>query len=89
MATATLTTKGQITIPREVRERLRLKTGDRIDFTVEPDGRVTLQPRRLPFEDLFGILARPGKRPISVREMDRAIETAVREQWERAGRRPR
>ena len=86
MPTATLTSKGQITIPSEVRTLLGLKTGDRIDFIVEPGGRVTLAPRRARFEDLRGIFRRPGQRALSIAEMDSGIEKAVLERWERHNR---
>lgn len=83
MPTATLTSKGQITIPSSVRNRLGLKTGDRIDFIVEPGGRITLAAKQTPFEDLQGIFRRPGKRAVSLRDMDKGIEKAIRARWKR------
>jgi len=84
MPTATLTSKGQITVPLPVRRRLRLKSGDRLDFIFDPDGRVLLQPKRTPFESLRGILRRPGQKPVSTRAMDAGIEKAVRARLARA-----
>jgi AbrB family looped-hinge helix DNA binding protein len=84
MPLATLTSKGQVTIPALVREKLGLKTGDQVNFVLTPDGGVTLTPRRTKFEDLCGILRKPGKRPVSVREMDEGIERAVAARWRRA-----
>ncbi|HEX2219436.1 MAG TPA: AbrB/MazE/SpoVT family DNA-binding domain-containing protein [Gemmatimonadales bacterium] len=72
MATATLTSKGQTTIPKEIRERLGLKPGDRLDFVVEPDGRVTLAPVNADVAELRGMLPRPA-RPASLEDMDRGI----------------
>ena len=86
MPTATVTSKGQITIPLPVRNRLGLRAGDRIDFLVESGGRILLQPKRTPFENLRGILKTSGKKLASVREMDRAIERALRMRWERVTR---
>jgi AbrB family looped-hinge helix DNA binding protein len=86
MATATVTSKGQITIPQPIRERLRLKPGDRVDFVVAENGRVELQTRKIPFEQLRGMLKSPFKRPVSIREMDRGIARAVRERFERVQR---
>ena len=83
MPTATLTSKGQITIPREIRSHLRLKTGDRVDFFVDAEGHVTIEPKRIPFEQLFGLLHKRGRKPVTVRAMDRAIAKAVRDDWKR------
>ena len=88
MAVATLTSKGQVTIPAAVRERLGLKTGDRVDFVLAPDGRVVLTPQRTPFEDLRGILGGRRGRPVSVREMDEGIRRAAARRWKRAARPP-
>jgi AbrB family looped-hinge helix DNA binding protein len=66
-------TSNQITIPREVRERLRLKTGSRVDFLVEPSGRVVLKPLDADFRSLRGIVRSRRKRPPSIKEMNRAI----------------
>ena len=88
MATATLTSKGQVTIPLLLRERLRLKTGDRIDFVFSGEGAVTLRPKRIPFEELQGILRSPKRRAVTVREMDKGIERAVRARWAHKNRLP-
>jgi antitoxin PrlF len=87
MPTATLTTKGQVTIPLEVRERLGLKAGDRIEFQLGPGGDVVLTSKRIPFEEILGMLRSPGQRPVTVREMDKGIERAVQARWKRATRR--
>lgn len=73
MPTATVTSKGQITIPKEVRKRLRLESGDRVSFIVEADGRVLLQPATVQVTDLKGLLYRKGQKPINVEEMNAAI----------------
>jgi antitoxin PrlF len=69
---ATLTSKGQITIPKAVRDALKLNTGDRLDFRVAKDGAVTLVPVTRPVAALKGMLPKP-KRPASLAEMDAAI----------------
>lgn len=46
MALATITSKGQTTIPKSIREHLRLKAGDRIEFIIDKEGRVELYPKR-------------------------------------------
>ena len=73
MSSATLTSKGQITIPKGIRDALRLGPGDRLDFFIQDDGRVFVQPATLKVTDLKGILYRKGARPVSVEEMRAAV----------------
>lgn len=72
MAIATLTSKGQTTIPKDVREFLGLKPGDRLEFIPQEDGKVLLMPVNLELSDLKGILPAPRK-PVSLAEMEKAI----------------
>ena len=73
MPASTLTSKGQITIPREVRDRLHLKTGSRVDFIVEASGQVVLKPLDRNFRSIRGIVRFRRKRPVSIKEMNEAI----------------
>jgi antitoxin PrlF len=72
MAVSTITSKGQATIPGEIRRHLKLKAGDRLEFLVEPDGRVILVPATVDAADLKGLLA-PARRRVSIEEMDAAV----------------
>ena len=75
----TLTSKGQITIPIEVRKRLRLKPGDRIEFTVEEDGTATMKPLARRTDEVFGCLAARRKRTVtSTEDMNRRLEESFR-----------
>jgi antitoxin PrlF len=66
-----ITSKGQATIPKAIREHLRLKPGDRVKFFKHPDGSVVLLPKR-PASALRGIVA--GRRPtITIEEMNEAV----------------
>ena len=76
MATATLTSKGQTTIPKDIRDRLRLKAGDRLDFVLQPDGGVLMVPATIHAKELKGLLPRP-KKPVSLEQMERAIRDAA------------
>jgi antitoxin PrlF len=76
MGAATLTSKGQTTIPKEIRDRLGLKPGDRLDFVVQDDGRVLMIPATVPVARLSGMLRRPKKRA-TLEEMDRAVRDAA------------
>jgi antitoxin PrlF len=73
MASSTLSSKGQATIPKDIREYLNLQPGQRIDFIVDEEGRVVLRPATLHIRDLAGILHQEDQRPISVEEMNRVI----------------
>ena len=80
MPSATVTSKGQITIPKDIREYLELHPGDNVDFVVEEDGRVVMKQATLDIRELDGMLRRPGGKRVSVAQMDRVIR-------ERAGKR--
>ncbi len=73
MSEARLSSKGQITVPRDIRERLRLKRGDKVRFRVTPDGQVVLEPAKYAVSELFGLLRREDREPVSVEAMDAAI----------------
>jgi len=83
MPTATMTSKGQITVPREVREHLGLAAGDRVDFSVEKNGAVQITPLRRSARELYGLLRRPSQKPRSIRQMDRALCDQLAEAEER------
>lgn len=72
MAPSMIISKGQVTIPAEIRRHLKLKPGDRVEFVVEPDGRVVLMPATMDVKELMGLLA-PAPRRLSLQEMDAAI----------------
>ncbi len=69
---ATLTSKGQVTIPKAVRDSLKLHVGDRLEFLVDPDGSVRIVPATRPVTDLKSLLPRP-ERSLSLEEIDAVI----------------
>ena len=79
-----ITSKGQATIPKAIREHLHLKPGDRVKFFVHPDGTVVLLPK-LPVSALRGMLK--TTKHASLEEMDEAIATGISERYRRATRR--
>ncbi len=83
MPDATLTTKGQVTIPKPVRDHLKLDTGARVSFVIQDDGVVVLKPVTRHIRDLAGLLARPKQRAVSVKGMDEGIARRVREKFGR------
>ena len=68
---AAVTSKGQITIPKAIREHLHVKAGDRVKFFIHPDGTVVILPKR-PITALRGILRWKGP-PATIEEMNEAI----------------
>jgi antitoxin PrlF len=73
MPSATLTSKGQLTLPKVVRDLLRLGAGDRVDFIVKDDGTVVLRPATVDVRELKGLLHKKGLKPLSVDEMNAII----------------
>lgn len=73
MSEARLSSKGQITVPRDIRERLKLKLGDKVRFRIADNGQVVVEAARYHIGDLYGLLRRKGQKPISPEAMDEAI----------------
>jgi antitoxin PrlF len=74
MAASTLTSKGQVTIPQEIREQLQLRKGQRLDFRVDTKGRLIVEPLTLDVRKLKGVVRSSRKRPPSLDEIAKAIE---------------
>jgi AbrB family looped-hinge helix DNA binding protein len=75
LSATTLTSKGQVTLPKAIRDRLALKQGDRFRVAVGHDGSVTLERERQPsLEGAYGVLHRLARRrPPSIPEMRAAV----------------
>ncbi len=86
MAIATLTSKGQITLPKEVREHLHLAEGDRLEFVIRSDGEVHVQPVAGSYRDLRGMLRRPERNPPSDDALDQEMTRLLIEDDERIRR---
>lgn len=78
MTTATLTSKGQITIPANIRHRLGVETGDRLEFVELVEGGFAIKPANEDVRSLQGLLKKPAK-PVSIDAMNAALR-------QRAGR---
>ncbi len=72
MPTATMTSKGQITIPKEIRDALGLKTGDRVAFRLLEGGKVEMQPRTVDLRSLAGMIE-PETRGKTLEDFEKAI----------------
>ena len=78
MPTATMTSKGQVTIPQAVRRALSLDAGVRVDFTPNADGSYSIRAGTRPVSDLFGFFG-PDKGVFSVDAMNEAMMDAAAE----------
>ena len=77
---ATLSSKGQVTIPKAVRDRLQIKSGDRFKFFFHPDGVIILP--KISTARLKGMIPKPAH-SVSLEEMDRAIAEGATERFRR------
>jgi AbrB family looped-hinge helix DNA binding protein len=68
---ATLTSKGQTTIPKEIRDSLSMKAGDRMTFTLMPDGTVVMRVKTKRVAELAGVLHKKGRKPILIEQLSR------------------
>ena len=78
MVTATLTSKGQLTIPKAVRDSLHLHTGDRVAFVFHGDGEAVLKPVTKSVDEVFGRLHSAAQPRKSVHEMKAAVAERMR-----------
>jgi antitoxin PrlF len=82
MSIATLTAKGQITLPKDIRMKLHLETGEKIDFRIdEKSGTVTLAPINKTVDQVFGMLSEfCPKKQASVEDMDAGIANTLKKE---------
>lgn len=82
MPLTTLTSKGQVTIPKVVRESLCLQAGDKIEFIITESNEVILRPITKTVDEIFGKLSKPGRKAVSIKQMDSAIKQKMRANYE-------
>ncbi len=95
---ATLTSKGQLTLPKEIRDRLNLDAGAILDFQVQADNTITARHVQPDARRIQGLLKSPHAAPLTVQQMDEAVLKHLRENLRenlrekhapsRAGRKP-
>lgn len=73
MFSAAVTDTGQITLPEEIREHLKLASGSRVEFIIDEEGQVKMLPLNVAVEALSGILHRPDIQPSTLEAMETAI----------------
>ena len=74
MTIATITSKGQVTIPKEIRDALTLNSGDKLEFEVNDRGDLLVRPVTRSVSDVFGRLEQSRSSAVTLDEMNRAIE---------------
>ena len=77
MPIATMTSKGQITLPKEMRDDLKLAAGSKVMFVRLPNGQYAITPRTGTVEDFLGMFYDPERPALTLDEMDEAIAQAV------------
>jgi len=80
MHLAKLTNKGQITIPKAVRQSLGLHPGDKLEFIINKNDEVLFKPIVKKVDDVFGKLYKRDRKSVSVKAMDAAIKQKMKEQ---------
>ncbi len=81
MALATLTTKGQLTIPKKIRESLKLHTGDKIEIIVTANGEAIIRPISKKVDDIFCKLHKAGRKPVPLEAIDNAIRNRMKDKF--------
>lgn len=79
MAIATMTSKGQVTIPKKVREQLSLRPGDKLDFRMDPDGAIRIHPIARKVAEAFGAFQCKATKAPGKAEIKRRLRRAFRE----------
>lgn len=81
MVLATLTSKGQVTVPKKVRDSLCLQAGDKVEFIITDNGGAFVRPVTKKVDEVFGSLHKPGTKPVSIKAMNAAIKRKMRKDF--------
>ncbi len=81
MPLATLTTKGQITIPKKVREALKLHTGDKVEIILSEKGEAIMRPVTKKVDEVFGKLHKPDRKPVTIEEIKNTIRDRMKDNF--------
>jgi antitoxin PrlF len=81
---ATITSKGQVTVPKNIRDQLNIQAGTQLDFTLNNDGTISVRPLNRTALSIVGILKRPGQKVGTIEQMNDAIAEAATERYQQA-----
>lgn len=78
MALAKITSKGQVTIPKAVRDSLKVYAGDKIEFVITEEGQALIRPVTKKVDDVYGRLYKPDRKPISIEKMNAGVRQKMK-----------
>ena len=81
MALVTLTTKGQLTIPKKIRESLKLYAGDKLEIIVTAKREAIIRPISKKVDDIFCKLHKASRKPVSLEVIDNAIRNRMKDKF--------
>lgn len=81
MPSAIITSKGQVTIPKSIRDKLDLQKGDVLSFDIEPEGKITIKPEKESPDTAYGILYREGREALSIEEMESGVAEYFKQKY--------
>ena len=81
--TATVSTRGRVTLPKSIRDALRITKGAQLDFQVSADGAVSMTVLKQSAMEIVGLLKRPGQAAANVEQMNRALYDSAAERYRR------
>jgi antitoxin PrlF len=81
MAVAKITAKGQVTIPKAIRNGLKIDTGEKIEIILTKDREAIIRPVSKKVDDIFCKLHRPGSTPVSIETMKNAVKKKMRDKY--------
>lgn len=81
---ATITSKGQVTVPKNIRDQLNITAGTQLDFTLNNDGTISVRPLNRTALSIVGILKRPGQKAVTIEQMNDTIAEATSERYQQA-----
>ena len=84
---ATVTVKGQVTVPKAIRDHLKIESGTQLDFKLNDDGSISVRSLKRSALSIVGLLRRPGRPAVTVEQMNQAVADAAAERHSRSRKR--
>jgi antitoxin PrlF len=86
---ATVTNKGQVAVPKAIREQLNIEPGTQLDFRLNDDGSVSVRPLKRSALAIIGLLKRSESAPVTVEQMNHAVADVAALRHQRSSRQKR